>query len=387
MTEVFSRLVFMRHGESLWNKKGLFTGWVDVDLTENGINEIIMGAKELKKTNILFDSMHTSYLKRAIKTGNITLEIIDQLYIPIYQSWTLNERMYGNLQGLNKKDTVNKFGKDQVLKWRRSFDIPPPKIDKKNKYNPINEKKYKNIGTQNIPETESLKEVIARAQPYFDDVIMKELKNGKNILIAAHGNSIRAIVKYLDKIPNDVIPGLEIPTGIPLLYEFDKNMNIIKAQNAIPPLSGKFLGDPERIKKMQDKVKNQIKTDDNKESKQDTIQSMDDTLYKPSYNTGIFGTQLFGNKRVTESSYFKDGNDGRLSLNMVVQVTSDFEKFKSEISTLNIRYDINAGKSFINQVGIIKSINKDNNTIEIYVNTLSQIILIPVKAAFDPNNL
>ena len=193
MTEVFARLVFMRHGESLWNKKGLFTGWVDVDLTENGINETIMGAKELKKANILFDSMHTSYLKRAIKTGNITLEIIDQLYIPIYQSWRLNERMYGNLQGLNKKDTVKKFGKDQVLKWRRSFDIPPPKIDTNNKYNPKNEKKYKNIGNQNIPETESLKEVIARAQPYFDDVIMKELKTGKNILIAAHGNSIRYI--------------------------------------------------------------------------------------------------------------------------------------------------------------------------------------------------
>jgi len=257
--KAYATLVFLRHGESEWNASNQFTGWVDVGLTDLGIKEAMEGAAEIKKKGYQFDCMFTSYLKRAIITGNMVLEEIDQLYIPVKKSWRLNERMYGGLQGLNKKATVDKHGKEQVLKWRRSYDIPPPEIDEKSQYNPANEAKYKKFcEAKDIPKTECLKDVIARAEPYWKSDIEPMLKEGKTILVAAHGNSIRAIVKYLDKIDDATIPSLEIPTGIPLVYEFDKDLNIIPMTGCVAPLSGLFLGDPTRIEKAQQKVKDQI---------------------------------------------------------------------------------------------------------------------------------
>eukprot|EP01084_Bolivina_argentea_P027586 51266_1 len=258
-SEAYATLVFIRHGQSQWNASNQFTGWVDVGLTELGKKEAMEGAGEIKKAGYQFDIMYTSYLKRAILTGNMVLEEIDQMYIPVKKSWRLNERMYGGLQGLNKSETVDKHGKEQVLKWRRSFDIPPPEIDEKSEYNPANDVKYKKFcDAKDIPKTECLKDVIARAEPYWKSDIEVTLKEGKTVLVAAHGNSIRAVVKYLDKIGDDIIPSLEIPTGIPLVYQFDKDLNIIPNPKAVKPLTGLFLGDPERIKKAQDKVKNQI---------------------------------------------------------------------------------------------------------------------------------
>mmetsp|Transcript_41334 Transcript_41334/g.36543 ORF Transcript_41334/g.36543 Transcript_41334/m.36543 type:complete len:277 (+) Transcript_41334:82-912(+) len=255
----FATLVFTRHGQSEWNASNQFTGWVDVGLTDLGRTEAKNGAAELKKGGYEFDIMFTSYLKRAIQTGNIVLDEIDQAYIPVKKSWRLNERMYGGLQGLNKVETVEKHGKEQVLKWRRSFDIPPPEIDEKNQYNPANEAKYKKFcDAKDIPKTECLKDVIARAEPYWKSDIEPELKAGKTVMVCAHGNSIRAIVKYLDKIDEATIPSLEIPTGIPLVYTFDKDLNIIKNDKATAPLSGVFLGDPAAIKAAQEKVKNQV---------------------------------------------------------------------------------------------------------------------------------
>lgn len=251
-------LVFIRHGQSLWNASNQFTGWVDVDLSELGLKEAKSGGHELAKQKIQFDCMLTSYLKRAIKTGNIVLEAIDQLYIPVVKSWRLNERMYGGLQGLNKTETVKKHGKEQVLIWRRSFDVPPPKIDSNSQYNPKNEPKYRNVDSKDIPETECLKDVITRVMPFWESEIKPRLQKGERILLAAHGNSIRAILKYLDNIDDKVIPSLEIPTGFPLVYNFDKNLKIIPFKQAVEPLSGLFLGDPEVIRKAQEKVKNQI---------------------------------------------------------------------------------------------------------------------------------
>lgn len=257
--KAFATVVFIRHGQSEWNASNQFTGWVDVGLTELGKKEAMEGASEIKKAGFQFDVMFTSYLKRAILTGNMVLEEIDQLYIPVKKSWRLNERMYGGLQGLNKVETVEKHGKEQVLKWRRSFDIPPPEIDEKSEYNPANDPKYKRFcDAKDIPKTECLKDVIARCEPYWLSDIEPMLKQGKTVLVAAHGNSLRAILKYLDKIDDATIPSLEIPTGIPLVYEFDKDLKIVKNAKAVAPLSGLFLGDPERIKKAQDKVKNQV---------------------------------------------------------------------------------------------------------------------------------
>eukprot|EP00483_Globobulimina_turgida_P005494 UN05504 len=200
-SKAYATLVFIRHGQSEWNASNQFTGWVDVGLTDLGRQEAMEGAVEIKKAGYQFDCMFTSYLKRAIITGNMVLEEIDQMYIPVKKSWRLNERMYGGLQGLNKIETVEKHGKEQVLKWRRSFDIPPPEIDEKSPYNPANEPKYKRFCEEKeIPKTECLKDVIARAEPYWKSDIVPMLGAGKTILVAAHGNSIRAIVKYLDSI-------------------------------------------------------------------------------------------------------------------------------------------------------------------------------------------
>lgn len=255
----YSTVVFIRHGQSEWNASNQFTGWVDVGLTDLGRKEAAEGAAEIKKAGLQFDCMFTSFLKRAIITGNMVLEATDQLYIPVKKSWRLNERMYGGLQGLNKVETVEKHGKEQVLIWRRSFDVPPPEIAADSEFNPANDIKYKKFcKPEDIPKTECLKDVIARAEPYWKSDIEPMLKDGKTVLVAAHGNSLRAIIKYLDGIEDKVIPSLEIPTGIPLVYNFDKELNIIKNPLAVAPLSGLFLGDPERIKKAQDKVKNQV---------------------------------------------------------------------------------------------------------------------------------
>lgn len=257
-SKVHARLVFARHGESQWNNLNKFTGWVDCDLSETGIKEAHEGGQELKKRGFSFDIMYTSYLKRAIKTGNIMLDELDQHWIPVEKSWRLNERMYGALTGLNKKETVDKHGKDQVLIWRRSFDVPPPEIEEKSEYNPKADPKYAKLDAKDVPKTECLKDVIARAMPFWESDIKPRLLKGETVLVSAHGNSIRAILKSLDNIAENVIPGLEIPTGIPLLYEFDKDMNIIKSDNAVSPLTGEFLADPAKVKAMQDKVKNQI---------------------------------------------------------------------------------------------------------------------------------
>jgi len=254
----FATLVFTRHGQSEWNASNQFTGWVDVGLTDLGRTEAKNGAAELKKGGYEFDIMFTSYLKRAIQTGNIVLDEIDQAYIPVKKSWRLNERMYGGLQGKIKKEVAAKHP-DEIKNWRRSFDIPPPEIDEKSEYNPANEAKYKKFcDAKDIPKTECLKDVIARAEPYWKSDIEPELKAGKTVMVCAHGNSIRAIVKYLDKIDEATIPSLEIPTGIPLVYTFDKDLNIIKNDKATAPLSGVFLGDPAAIKAAQEKVKNQV---------------------------------------------------------------------------------------------------------------------------------
>jgi 2,3-bisphosphoglycerate-dependent phosphoglycerate mutase len=252
-------LVFVRHGQSIWNATNQFTGWVDCDLSEVGVQEAHEGGKELAKAGVEFDIMYTSYQKRAIKTGDIVLEELDQLWIPVVKSWRLNERMYGALQGLNKKETVDKHGEKKVLEWRRSYDVPPPEIDPKSPYNPAKEAKYRKLDPKDVPKTECLKDVVVRVTPFWESDIAPALKKGKTVLVSAHGNSIRAILKFLDNIPDDVIPGLEIPTGIPLVYRFDKKLKVIKQKNAMEPLSGVFLGDPDKIKEAQEKVKNQIK--------------------------------------------------------------------------------------------------------------------------------
>merc|ERR1712045_839196 len=219
------------------------------------------GAGELiKQEGLQLDFCHTSYLKRAIKTCNLALESADQLYAPVAKTWRLNERMYGGLTGLDKKETVQKHGAEQVQIWRRSFDLPPPDIDDGSEYHPKNEAKYKDLKPEEIPKTESLKTVIERVMPFWESAIMADLKAGKTVFVCAHGNSIRAIVKYLENIPDDVIPGLEIPTGTPLVYELDADLKPLPNDLAVEPLkAGKYLGDLEAIKAAAEKVKNQTK--------------------------------------------------------------------------------------------------------------------------------
>jgi 2,3-bisphosphoglycerate-dependent phosphoglycerate mutase len=256
----FAKLIFSRHGESEWNVANKFTGWVDVDLSEKGVGEATNAGKLLKEEGILLDVCFTSVLKRAIKTCDLALESADQLYVPVKKTWRLNERMYGGLQGLDKKETVQKHGADQVQIWRRSFDLPPPEIDKGDACYTGNEDKYKSLKAEEIPVTESLKDVIARVMPYWKESIEPELKNQKTVFVAAHGNSIRAIVKDIEGIPDDVIPGLEIPTATPLVYELDENLKPIPNKDAIAPLKfGRYLGDAEKIKAAAEAVKNQTK--------------------------------------------------------------------------------------------------------------------------------
>lgn len=238
----------------------IFTGWVDVDLSEKGVGEAKGAGQLLKAEGLSVDVAYTSVLKRAIKTLNLALEEADQMYIPVNKTWRLNERMYGGLTGLDKKETVVKHGAEQVQVWRRSFDIPPPALDKDSQYHPSKEAKYRDVDPKDIPDTECLKDTIARVMPYWESTIVPDLKAGKTVLVAAHGNSIRAIVKFIEGISDDVIPGLEIPTGTPLVYELDADLKPIPNAAAMEPLKfGRYLGDAEAIKAAAEKVKNQTK--------------------------------------------------------------------------------------------------------------------------------
>jgi len=255
---VKSTLVLVRHGESEWNLINKFTGWVDVPLSEKGEKEAMDGGKLIKETNIKFSCAHTSRLKRAIKTLWHVLEESDQMWIPVSKAWELNERHYGGLQGLDKQETVNKHGKEQVLIWRRSYDIPPPPVGLDSEYHPSNDPKYADY---EFPKefTESLATTLERVLPYYKKSVFPQLKEGKNIIIAAHGNSLRALVKYLDDIDESTIAGLNIPTGVPLVYEFDDDMNVIPSKDSIGALRGKYLGDLDAIRAKIEGVKNQTK--------------------------------------------------------------------------------------------------------------------------------
>ena len=245
------KVVLIRHGESVWNKENRFTGWTDVDLTEKGVEEAHKAGKYLKKEGFQFEKAYTSYLKRAVKTLNIVLDEMDLDWIPVEKTWRLNEKHYGMLQGLNKAETAEKYGDEQVLVWRRSYDVPPRPLEKEDERSPFQEARYKNVEENELPLTESLKETVERILPYWNDVIVPDIKNNYNeIIVAAHGNSLRGIVKHLKNISDEDILGLNLPTGVPYVFEFDDEMNLQKDY---------FLGDPEEIKKLMDAVANQGK--------------------------------------------------------------------------------------------------------------------------------
>ncbi|WP_297082968.1 phosphoglyceromutase [uncultured Demequina sp.] len=212
-------LILLRHGESDWNSKNLFTGWVDVELNEKGWGEAIRGGELLKEEGILPDVLHTSLLRRAIMTANLALDAADRHWIPVKRHWRLNERHYGDLQGKNKAETLEQFGEEQFMTWRRSYDVPPPPISADNPYGQAGDPRY---AGEPVPETECLKDVLERALPYWEGEIVPDLKAGKTVLVAAHGNSLRAIIKHLDGIADDDIVGVNVPTGIPLVYELDE---------------------------------------------------------------------------------------------------------------------------------------------------------------------
>jgi len=236
-------LVLIRHGESEWNQKNLFTGWTDVDLTVNGIEEAQSAGLLLKQKGFDFDICYTSYLKRAIHTLNFVLENLDLEWLPVIKTWKLNERHYGAMQGLNKAETAQKYGDEQVKIWRRSFDVRPPELSEDDERNPRLQKQYRNENQKELPLCESLEDTIARVVPYFNNVIKKDMNDGKRVLIAAHGNSIRALVKYFDNLSEQNITEVNIPTGVPLIYEFDDKWNVQKKY---------YLGDQEQIRaKMQ----------------------------------------------------------------------------------------------------------------------------------------
>ena len=220
------KLVLLRHGESTWNAQNLFTGWVDVPLSEKGVAEATRGGELLKDAGILPDILHTSLQRRAIMTANLALDAADLHWIPVKRSWRLNERHYGALQGMNKKEIREKFGEEQFMQWRRSYDVPPPPIEPGSEFSQDQDPRY---AGEPIPLTECLKDVLARALPYWDAEVVPDLKAGKTVLIAAHGNSLRAIVKHLDGISDEEISGLNIPTGIPLYYGLDEDLKPVKA--------------------------------------------------------------------------------------------------------------------------------------------------------------
>ena len=242
------KLVLIRHGESQWNKENRFTGWKDVDLSEKGLEEAKAAGKLLKDEGFTFDEAYTSVLKRAIRTLWTVLSEMDLMWIPETKSWRLNERHYGGLQGLDKAETAAKYGDEQVLIWRRSYDVPPPELDVSDDRYLGNDPRY--AGIDNFPATECLKDTVARVVPYWEGEIMPKIRDGKRLIIAAHGNSLRALVKYLDGISDDEIVSLNIPTGVPLVYELDEGLKPIKSY---------YLGDADAIKAAQEAVANQGK--------------------------------------------------------------------------------------------------------------------------------
>jgi len=248
------RIVLLRHGESIWNKENRFTGWTDVDLSDKGIEEAKKAARTLKEAGFTFDVAFTSVLKRAIRTLWIVLDEMDLMWIPIYNSWRLNERHYGALQGLNKSEMAEKFGEEQVLIWRRSYDVPPPALEKTDPRYPGNDRRYSELLPSELPATECLKDTVARFVPYWQSTIAPAVKSGKRVIVAAHGNSLRALVKYLDNTSNEEIVHLNIPTGIPFVYELDKDLKPIR-----PYGKELFLGDPEEVAKAMALVANQGK--------------------------------------------------------------------------------------------------------------------------------
>lgn len=241
------KLVLVRHGESEWNKLNLFTGWTDVDLSEKGHQEAMQAGKLLKEEGYDFDVCYTSYLKRAIHTLNHILDEMDRNWLPVHKSWKLNERHYGALQGLNKSETAEKYGEQQVKIWRRSFDVKPPVLDESDERAPQNQAMYRNV-KETLPLHESLETTIERVIPYFEGVIKKDMQEGKRVIIAAHGNSLRALVKYFNQLSSDEIMGVNIPTGVPLVYEFDENMKVTKHY---------YLGDQSAIEAKMAAVANQ----------------------------------------------------------------------------------------------------------------------------------
>lgn len=244
------KVVLLRHGESQWNLDNRFTGWTDVDITEKGMQEAKAAGKVLKENGFTFDIAYTSVLKRALRTLWIALDEMDLLWIPFVKSWRLNERHYGALQGLNKAETAAQHGEEKVLIWRRSYDIPPPALEKSDSRYPGNDPRYADMDPKDIPATECLKDTVARFLPFWHETIAPAIKSGKKVIIAAHGNSLRALVKYLDNISDEDIISLNIPTGMPLVYELDKNLK---------PLKSYYLGDEEAVKKAMEAVANQGK--------------------------------------------------------------------------------------------------------------------------------
>jgi 2,3-bisphosphoglycerate-dependent phosphoglycerate mutase len=232
-------LILLRHGESDWNAKNLFTGWVDVGLTEKGQQEAIRGGEQLREADLLPDVVHTSVLRRAISTACISLDAADRHWIPVRRSWRLNERHYGALQGKDKKQTLEEYGEEQFMLWRRSFDVPPPLIDDDDEFSQVGDPRYADLGDE-MPRTECLKDVIERMLPYWESGIVPDLRDGKTVLVAAHGNSLRGIVKHLDQISDEDIVGLNIPTGMPLVYRLDEDLR--------PTVAGGEYLDPEAAK-------------------------------------------------------------------------------------------------------------------------------------------
>lgn len=244
------KLVLVRHGESEWNKLNLFTGWMDVDLSEKGHEEAKAAGQLLKSEGYDFDVCYTSYLKRAIHTLNHILDEMDRNWLPVIKSWKLNERHYGALQGLNKAETAAKYGEDQVKIWRRSFDVKPPVLDENDDRSAKKQAAYRDVDRALLPDNESLETTIERAVPFFNEVIKKDMEAGKRVIIAAHGNSLRALVKYFDNLSDEEIINVNIPTGTPLVYEFDDNFNAVNHY---------YLGDQEALKAKMDAVANQGK--------------------------------------------------------------------------------------------------------------------------------
>ncbi len=241
-------LVLLRHGESTWNRENRFTGWTDVDLTERGVAEARRAGQQLGEEGLQFDVAYTSVLKRAIRTLWIVLDELDQMWIPVHRSWRLNERHYGALQGLNKAETARKYGDQQVLVWRRSYDTPPPTLDSSDERFPGSEPRYADLDPRDIPLTECLEDTVARFLPFWHETIAPDMRAGKRVIIAAHGNSLRALVKYLDDVSDEDIVSLNIPTGVPLVYELD---------DSLKPVSSRYLGDADEVQQAMQAVANQ----------------------------------------------------------------------------------------------------------------------------------